>query len=91
MNTGSGAVKILISARESTTKDIDRALAPTKHLRTGFDNTNADLARYAEDILAKKRDTGQLDIRDETLMDEIMDKLRTGGEGIRGHLLLRKR
>ncbi|KAH9234423.1 hypothetical protein K456DRAFT_1738261 [Colletotrichum gloeosporioides 23] len=82
MNTGSGAVKILISARESTTKDIDRALAPTKHLRTGFDNTNADLARYAEDILAKKRDTGQLDIRDETLMDEIMDKLRTGGEGM---------
>ncbi|KAF0322340.1 hypothetical protein GQ607_010421 [Colletotrichum asianum] len=64
MNTGSGAVKILISARESTTKDIDRALAPTKHLRTGFDNTNADLAR------------------DETLMDEIMDKLRTGGEGM---------
>ncbi|KAF4820526.1 Vegetative incompatibility protein HET-E-1 [Colletotrichum siamense] len=41
-----------------------------------------NLARYAEEILAEKREQKHLRIRDETIMNEIVDKLRTGGEGM---------
>ncbi|KAF4851873.1 hypothetical protein CGCSCA4_v003157 [Colletotrichum siamense] len=79
---GHGAVKVLISARESIAIDIDRALTPKKQLRIGLGDTNADLQRYAEEILAEKRDTGQLVIGNEAIMDQIVNKLRTGGEGM---------
>lgn len=82
MCTGHGGVKILISARDSIANKADRALAPIKRLRIGLVDTNADLVRYAEEILAEKRETGQLVIGDETLMNQIEDKLRTGGEGM---------
>ncbi|KAE9576603.1 hypothetical protein CGMCC3_g7353 [Colletotrichum fructicola] len=80
--TGHGGVKILISARDSIANEVDRVLAPTKRLRIGLVDTNADLARYAKEILAEKRETGKLVIGDDTIMNQIEDKLRTGGEGM---------
>lgn len=82
VSKGHGAVKILISARESMVKGVNRALAPTKHLRIGLADTNADLARYTAEILAEKQDRGDLVIGDESIMNQIVDKLRTGGEGM---------
>ncbi|KAK2756370.1 nacht domain protein [Colletotrichum kahawae] len=76
------SVKILISSRESMSKEVDGALAPTKHLRIGLADTNADLARYAEEVLLEKRRQKHLRVRDGTIMDEIVDKLRIGGEGM---------
>ncbi|KAK1842752.1 nacht domain protein [Colletotrichum chrysophilum] len=82
MSNGRGRIKILISGRESTAKEVDRALSPTNHLRTGLADTNADLARYAAEILTQKRDRGQLVLGDESIMDQIVDQLQTGGEGM---------
>ncbi|KAF4875296.1 Vegetative incompatibility protein HET-E-1 [Colletotrichum siamense] len=70
MSNGHGRVKILVSGRESTAKEVDRALAPTKHLRTGLADTSADLAR------------GQLVLGDESIMDQIVHQLQTSGEGM---------
>lgn len=82
MGSGHGAVKILISARESMTKEVGQVLSPMKHLQTGHTDTNDDLERYAEEILAEKRANEELVIGDESLLGQIMDTLRTGGEGM---------
>lgn len=77
-----GAVKIFISVRESMKEEVDRVLKTTEHLRIGLADTNADLARYAEEILAERRDQRRLVVGDEMIMHEILDKLRIGGEGM---------
>ncbi|KAH0426134.1 hypothetical protein CcaCcLH18_10544 [Colletotrichum camelliae] len=82
MSDSSGNVKILTSGRESIAQEIEQALAPTKHLRIGLIDTDADLVRYAEEILTEKRERRELIVRDEAIMDQITDKLRLGGEGM---------
>lgn len=82
MPANHGIVKILISARESIEKEVERALETTQHLRIGLADTDAGLALFTDEILADKRRGEELVVGDETIMDEIADKLRAGGEGM---------
>ncbi|EEU46708.1 uncharacterized protein NECHADRAFT_77352 [Fusarium vanettenii 77-13-4] len=80
--SGPQRIKILISSRETTKQDIGRSFGSVERLITGTSNTSADIVAFAEDIIVAKRLRGELVVRDEAIIDEILDAIASKEEGM---------
>ncbi|KAL2690157.1 hypothetical protein Neosp_004225 [[Neocosmospora] mangrovei] len=80
--SGPQRIKILISSRETTKQDIERSFSSVERLITGTSNTSADIVAFAEDIIVAKRIRGELVVRDEAMIDDILDVIASKEEGM---------
>ncbi|KAL0935054.1 nacht domain protein [Colletotrichum truncatum] len=77
-----GRIKIMVSGRDSLGDTIARSLPAVSRLIVGSEHTNRDLALFAKDILREKQEEGEWEVGDQSLINEILDVISIGGEGM---------
>lgn len=80
--SGTQRIKILFSSRETTKQDIERLFGSVERLITGTSNTSADIVAFAEDVIVAKLARGELVVRDETIIGDILDTIASKEEGM---------
>ncbi|KAL6362058.1 hypothetical protein LRP88_05541 [Fusarium phalaenopsidis] len=79
---GPQRIKILFSSRETTKQDIERSFGSVERLITGTSNTSADIVAFAEDVIVAKLARGELVVRDENVIGDILDAIASKEEGM---------
>jgi predicted NACHT family NTPase len=84
LNTCSGSqrIRILFSSRETTKQEIERSFGSVGRLITGTTNTSADIVSFAEDVIVAKLARGELVVRDEDIIGDILDAIASKEEGM---------
>nr|XP_036577992.1 nacht domain protein [Colletotrichum truncatum]KAF6785122.1 nacht domain protein [Colletotrichum truncatum] len=72
----------MVSGRDSLGDTIARSLPAVSRLIVGSEHTNRDLALFAKDILREKQEEGEWEVGDQSLINEILDVISIGGEGM---------
>ena len=73
-------VKLLVSSRADA--DLKRAFKDDIHLRVSSDSTSLDIESFVNGIVQQKVTSGELKVRDPTLVDRIVEALVKGAQGM---------
>lgn len=82
MSTSRSKVKIFLSSREDVIGDVDRVFTTCHRVCMDCEEMHADILAYVEDLIDEKMVTGDLEVGDPQLKQDIQRALASGANGM---------